>query len=986
MGSSRYLMLVRPGRFFLIRDSYILIQSQLQIDIILRTTQFNKTFRPYLLKMKYSGISILILTLVSLAGCQKSNDSEIENSKPEGNRFSHVVVADGLNEPMQIEFDQSGYVYWIERTGSVKRLFEETGEIDELGEVDLMSGYYPGLIGLLLDRDFEDNRQIYLYYSASADDGKMRLSRFTINSDNRLDPESEVVMLRIPWRLPDGQHIGGGMVYDKEGNILLSVGDSTSPSQFEPIHHRDDGTIQDAAATAGNTNDLRGSILRITPQPDGTYTIPDGNLFPEGTEKTRPEIYIMGSRNPWRLSIDSKTGYLHWGEVGPDSGADSDVYGPAGVDVLNIAPNAGNYGWPFVYGNRPYPQYNYETGEYGDPHNPDGPINSSPNNTGLLKLPAVEQTIIAYPYGVYEEWPIFGSAGRSIVGGPIFRKDDFNSDSPDVFPDYFEGKWFITDYVRNWILVITLSEDRKEVLDVEHFLPPNRLSHSQPLDMDFSPSGNLYMIEYGSSGQGRVSRYEYNDGNRAPIASADAEVRSGSIPFELTLNSDGTIDYDGDELDYEWIISKISQTGTQAATLTGPNPVYVIEEAGRYRVDLIVTDPFGEDATDTFEVVAGNERPDVTLSLNRGNKSFYFPDEEIQYELSVTDHEDGNLRDGELDPDRIDLTAEYIPAGLTTLELSDLIQNGDVVPGEPVRFVQSKALIEQYNCTTCHGIERGIVGPSFTEIAEENEGRDERDRIANTIIEGSSGSWGEIPMPPNPMVSQSEAQQIAEFILGLTDTDSQSNNLPLSGTYKTTVHERTGGSGRLGRFYSIPYQRGSYLFHASYTDRGTDRVEGLELTGEDFILLRYPLMAPEEADYFSEKGISYTPSTSDPGFIVSGKAPYIGFEQIDLSGISQIKIGALTRFWHWSHFKGANVELRLGSPDGPLVGESHPQFRPEHITPEDGPFFAHNWDDPVEVDVSDIDGNHDIYILFKNPDAEDEDALLTITGIEFIKQ
>lgn len=261
--------------------------------------------------MKYSRLTILLLTILILAGCQNSCVSETEYDKPEENRFSHVVVADGLDEPMQIEFDQSGFVYWIERTGSVKRLFEESGEIEVLGEVDLAGGRYPVLIGLLLDKYFENNRHLFLYYSSSVDDGEMRLSRFTLNSDQRLDPESEIAILKIPWRLPDGQHMGGGMTHYKDGNILLSVGDSTIPSQFEPIHQYNDWTIQDAAATAGNTNDLRGSILRITPEPDGSYTIPKGNLFSEGTAQTQPEIYIMGSRNPWRLSIASKTGFLH---------------------------------------------------------------------------------------------------------------------------------------------------------------------------------------------------------------------------------------------------------------------------------------------------------------------------------------------------------------------------------------------------------------------------------------------------------------------------------------------------------------------------------------------------------------------------------------------------------------------------------------------------------------------------------------------------
>ena len=48
----------------------------------------------------------------------------------------------------------------------------------------------------------------------------------------------------------------------------------------------------------------------FVPQPDGTYTIPDGNLFPKGpnrrTAATRPEIYTMGLRNPYRIAAQSK--------------------------------------------------------------------------------------------------------------------------------------------------------------------------------------------------------------------------------------------------------------------------------------------------------------------------------------------------------------------------------------------------------------------------------------------------------------------------------------------------------------------------------------------------------------------------------------------------------------------------------------------------------------------------------------------------------
>jgi cytochrome c len=143
----------------------------------------------------------------------------------------------------------------------------------------------------------------------------------------------------------------------------------------------------------------------------------------------------MGNRNPWRLSIDSKTQYLHWGEVGPDAGVDSDEFGPMGYDEFNVAKGPGNFGWPYFIGyNRAYNSYDYKTGEYGQPYKPDSSYNDSPNNTGLKILPKAQEALLAYPYQVSEEWPILGSAARSAVGGPIFRKQDF---SPKMQKGFF---------------------------------------------------------------------------------------------------------------------------------------------------------------------------------------------------------------------------------------------------------------------------------------------------------------------------------------------------------------------------------------------------------------------------------------------------------------------------------------------------------------------------------------------------------------------
>src|SRR6185503_2812039 len=192
-----------------------------------------------------------------------------------------------------------------------------------------------------------------------------------------------------------------------------------------------------------NENDLRGKILRIHPQPDGTYTIPAGNLFPPGTPSTRPEIYVMGCRNPFRMAVDERTGWLYWGEVGPDSGADSASRGPQGYDEWNQARAAGNFGWPyFVANNKAYVDYDFATGTSGAAFNPSAPVNNSPNNTGPVNLPPAQPAWIWYPYANSVEFPEVNGSGRTAMGGPVYYYKT-NAVAKTKLPAYFDQTLFI---------------------------------------------------------------------------------------------------------------------------------------------------------------------------------------------------------------------------------------------------------------------------------------------------------------------------------------------------------------------------------------------------------------------------------------------------------------------------------------------------------------------------------------------------------------
>jgi cytochrome c len=432
---------------------------------------------------------------------------------PEENRFSKVVLGDKLDEPMEITLLKDGRVLFIERKGALKQYDPNTGEIKTLATIPVNTKYTnakgqkreaeEGLMGLIHDPNFEQNHWIYMYYADTAKTQHV-LARWELKGEE-LVASSKKVVLEVPTQREECCHTGGGMVFDKAGNLYLTVGNNTSNSGsdgYANLDERKGWAYWDDQRGAGNTNSLTGKILRITPQKDvsqaDAYTIPKGNLFEtlpnNGDGLVKKEIYTMGHRNPWRPTIDSKTGYLYWGEVGPDASVDGEQ-GPRGYDEFNQAKKASNFGWPYFIGdNKAYTDWDFEAkkARQDSKYDPLNPINDSPNNTGLKNLPPAQKAFIWYPYGISEEFPLIGSSGRSATGGPVFHKSDFATTGKRTFPDYYEGKWLITEFMRGWIMAVTMDENGN-YKSMERFMP--NTDFGSAIDMDFAPDGDLYVLE-----------------------------------------------------------------------------------------------------------------------------------------------------------------------------------------------------------------------------------------------------------------------------------------------------------------------------------------------------------------------------------------------------------------------------------------------------------------------------------------------------------
>ncbi|MFE0137651.1 ThuA domain-containing protein [Streptomyces sp. NPDC059037] len=564
--------------------------------------------------------------------------------------YEKTALDDNTADPMELDVAKDGKVFYVQRSGEVKIFDPKSHSTSTAGKLDVYTGGEDGLVGMELDPKFADNRWLYLYYApASAKEDVNRLSRFTVKADNTLDLASEKKLLDVPaYRdrsFPEPGHTGGAVEFGPDRTLYLGVGDDVPPNLdpnwqgYAPIDWRPGKERLDAARTAGNTNDLRGKILRIKPTDSGGYTIPKGNLFAKGTDKTRPEIYAMGFRNPFRFTVDPKTGYVHASDYGPDRGGPTTDRGPEGLVEYNVIKKAGNYGWPFCHGNnQAYAPYDPDTQKVGTKFDCAKPTNPSPNNTGLKDLPTLQQPEIWYGYGESKEFPEMGAGGSAPMSGPVYHYDPKNP-SKTKFPAYFEGASFFYEWARDSVKEIRFDKDEK-LLKINDFLKSAKFA--KPMDMTFGPDGSLYVLEWGSEfGGGNndsgLYRIDYAQGQRTPLARAKASATNGPVPLKVDFSSEGSKDPDGDPLTFAW---DFNGDGTYDSTEANPSHTY--DAKGDFNAQLKVTDSTGKSGYANVPVTAGNTAPKVTIETPVDGKLIQFGDK-IPYKVTVTDPEDGTI-------------------------------------------------------------------------------------------------------------------------------------------------------------------------------------------------------------------------------------------------------------------------------------------------------------------------------------------------------
>jgi len=600
-------------------------------------------------------------------GQRQAQDAESQEDagRPLDSSFQKVTLNGAPGEPIGLVVLPDGRVLHTTRAGRVLLHDPATGFNRAVADIPVYQHDEEGLQGIAVDPDFADNRWVYIYYSPVLDTpgddpatpdfnegdapttgseadfarfrGRMRLSRFRLDGDV-LSLDSEQSILEVPVDRGICCHVGGQIGFDSRGNLYLSTGDDSNPFEsdsFTPIDERADrNPAYDAQRSAGNTNDLRGKLLRIRVQDDGTYTIPDGNLFAPGTAQTRPEIYAMGLRNPFRFAVDPRLDVVYLADYSPDSTVANPARGPAGQGKWTVIRQPGNYGWPYCATPAlPYVDYDFESGASGATFDCDALINDSPRNTGLRELPRVVQPEVWYGQSPSAQFPELATGGVGPMGGPAYRYDA-SSTSRVKWPAYFDGIPIFYEWTRDALFEFPLG-DGGRLGAIRRLFP--ELVVDNPIDMQFGPDGALYVLEYGDgynaeNFEAQLSRIDYVRGNRTPVPVITPAVSfAAAPPFTVQLSSEGSADPDGDEISLFW---DFDQDGVVDSTETNPSATF--ERVGHFGPSLRVVDSTGRTATIAARVVVGNTPPAVRFVTPVSLQAVTIG-QTLRYEVAVDD-------------------------------------------------------------------------------------------------------------------------------------------------------------------------------------------------------------------------------------------------------------------------------------------------------------------------------------------------------------
>jgi glucose/arabinose dehydrogenase len=247
-------------------------------------------------------------TQVAVGPTATTSPAATTPAPPLGDPSVNLVQFSGAEQPVDIAWragDVTAFVVGL--PGRVVPMRDGVTGSPVLDITDLTStGGEQGLLGLTFSTD---GSKAYINYTDN--DGDTVIAEYAVAADGTFDENTRRELLTIDQ--PYENHNGGNVTIGPDSMLYIGMGDG--------------GSGGDPQRFALNVASLLGKILRIDPTaaPDGeSYSVPADNPF-VGVPGAQPEIWSVGVRNPWRMSFDSATGDLWFGDVGQNELEEVDV-------------------------------------------------------------------------------------------------------------------------------------------------------------------------------------------------------------------------------------------------------------------------------------------------------------------------------------------------------------------------------------------------------------------------------------------------------------------------------------------------------------------------------------------------------------------------------------------------------------------------------------------------------------------------------------
>jgi glucose/arabinose dehydrogenase len=261
----------------------------------------------------------LALCAVLLLSCATvSQAQEARRLRTDKTEVIVETVARGLENPWGLAFLPDGRMLVTERPGRL-RLVSAEGQLSQpLGGLpgNIAARGQGGLLDVALDPAFNQNRFVYLSYAEERGEGRAGTSvvRARLNEGGTALEAAQVIFRQEPAHT-GRNHFGSRLVFDRTGNLFVTVGD-----RFD---------LRDQAQNPANHI---GKIIHITPEGRPAPANPFLNR-----EGARPETWSLGHRNVQSAALNPATGELWTVE-----------HGARGGDEVNIPQKGKNYGWPVI--------------------------------------------------------------------------------------------------------------------------------------------------------------------------------------------------------------------------------------------------------------------------------------------------------------------------------------------------------------------------------------------------------------------------------------------------------------------------------------------------------------------------------------------------------------------------------------------------------------------------------------------------------------